>query len=95
MHTASIADTALLLYSVCYRLINFMVMNNEIEQKEIKEISTWDLPDTVMKPDGYDRKTLPEPTAQNMLIYMEKINELVAVVNRLERTNKGLIDALK
>lgn len=48
-----------------------------------------------MKPDGYDRKTLPEPTAQNMLIYMNKINELVAVVNKLERMNKGLIDALK
>jgi hypothetical protein len=70
-------------------------MNNEIEQKEIKEISTWDLPDTVIKPDSYDRKTLPEPTAQNMLIYMNKINELVAVVNKLERMNRGLIDALK
>lgn len=73
-------------------------MNNENEQKEIKEIkeiSTWDLPDTVMKPDGYDRKTLPEPTAKNMLIYMNKINELVAIVNKLERMNKGLIDALK
>lgn len=81
--------------NVYYRLINFTDMNNEIEQKEIKEISTGDLPDTVMKPDGYDRKTLPEPTAENMLIYMNKINELVAVVNKLERMNKGLIDALK
>lgn len=70
-------------------------MNNEIEQNEIKEISTWDLPDTVMKLDDYNRKTLPKPTAQNMLIYMNKINELVAVVNKLERMNKGLIDALK
>jgi hypothetical protein len=70
-------------------------MNNEIEQKEIKEISTWDLPDKVMKPDGYDRKTLPEATAENMLIYMNKINELVAVVNKLERLNKGLLGALK
>ncbi|MFA5234156.1 MAG: hypothetical protein WC390_07135 [Sulfurimonas sp.] len=63
-------------------------MKNEIEQKEIKEINAWDLPDTVTKPDGYDRKTLPEPTAQNMLIYMNKINELIAVVNKLERMNR-------
>ena len=70
-------------------------MNNENDQNEIKELSTWDLPDTIMKPDGYDTKTLPEPTAKNMFIYMNKINELVSVVNRLEKVNKGLIDTLK
>ena len=70
-------------------------MNNENDQNEIKELSNWDLPDTIMKPDGYGTKTLPEPTAQNMLIYMNKINELVSVVNRLERMNKSLIDSLK
>lgn len=69
-------------------------MKTEIEQKEIKEISTWDLPDTVMKNDWDGRKTLPEPTAENMLIYMNKINELVAVVNKLERMNKSLIEEL-
>jgi len=66
-----------------------------LEKDKVKELSTWDLSDTVSKPDGYDRKTLPESTSDNMLIYMEKINELVKEVNRLKRLNSGLIDALK
>ena len=40
-------------------------------------------------------KTLPEATSDNMLIYMEKINELVAEVNNLKRINSGLTDAFK
>lgn len=66
-----------------------------LEENKVKELSTWDLPDTVSKPDGYDRKTLPEATSDNMLIYMKKINELVKEVNRLKRLNSGLMDALK
>lgn len=66
-----------------------------LEKDKVKELSTWDLPDTVSKPDGYDRKTLPEATSDNMLIYMGKINELVKEVNRLKRLNSGLMDALK
>jgi len=66
-----------------------------IESTEVKKLSTWDLPDTVSKPDGYDRKTLPEATSENMMIYMDKINELTEVVNRLTELNKGLIEALK
>lgn len=65
------------------------------EENDIKELSTWDLPDTASKPDGYEQKTLPEATSDNMLIYMEKINELVKEVNRLKRLNSGLMDALK
>jgi hypothetical protein len=63
--------------------------------REIIELSVWDMPDTVSKPDGWDRKTLPEATARNMKLYMDKINELVQTVNRLTETNKNLIDALK
>ena len=66
-----------------------------LEKDKVKELSTWDLPDTVSKPDGYEIKTLPEATSDNMLIYMEKINELVKEVNRLKRLNSGLMDALK
>lgn len=62
---------------------------------EISELSTWDMGDTVYKQDGYDRKTLPEPTAENMLLYMNKINELVKRVNILTEHNKNLIKALK
>ena len=62
-----------------------------LEKDKVKELSTWNLPDTVSKPDGYDRKTLPEATSDNMLIYMEKINELVKEVNRLKRLNSQMI----
>ena len=70
-------------------------MGTIIESTGVKKLSTWDLPDTVSKPDGYDRKTLPEATSENMMIYMNKINELTEVVNRLTELNKGLIEALK
>jgi len=56
-----------------------------LEKDKVKELSTWDLPDTVNKLDGYDMKALPEATSDNMLIYMEKINELVKEINRLKR----------
>ena len=70
-------------------------MMNLEEENGIQELSTWNMPDTVSKPDGYDMKTLPEATADNMVIMMEKINQLVTEVNRLNRLNKGLIEALK
>jgi hypothetical protein len=70
-------------------------MMNLEEENGIQELSTWNMPDTVSKPDGYDMKTLPEATADNMVIMMDKINQLVKEVNRLNRLNKGLIDAMK
>ena len=70
-------------------------MITEENKTEIKELSAWDMPDTVSKPDGWDRKTLPEATADNMQIMMDKINELVKTVNRLAEANKHLIDSLK
>jgi len=65
------------------------------EEEIIKKIFTWELADIVHKPDGYDIETLPKATSNNMLIYMEKINELVAEVNNLKRINSGLTDAFK
>ena len=70
-------------------------MITEENKTEIRELSAWNMPDTVSKPDGWDRKTLPEATADNMQIMMGKINELVQTVNRLTEANKHLIDALK
>ena len=69
-------------------------MITEENKTEIRELSAWNMPDTVSKPDGWDRKTLPEATADNMQIMMDKINELVQTVNRLTEANKHLIDAL-
>jgi len=66
-------------------------MTNLEERTGISELSPWDMPDTVSKPDGYDRKTLPEATAVNMMIMMNKINELVQEVNSLKQMNKDLI----
>lgn len=70
-------------------------MIKEENKTEIRELSAWNMPDTVSKPDGWDRKTLPEATADNMQIMMVKINELVQTVNRLTEANKHLIEALK
>ena len=41
------------------------------------------LPDCVYKPYGYDYKTLPEPTTENMKVLLDKIDELVEAVNKL------------
>lgn len=70
-------------------------MTTEENKTEITKLSAWDMPDTVSKPDGWDRKTLPEATAENMQIMMGKINELAKTVNKLTEANKHLIDALK
>lgn len=50
------------------------------------------LPDCVCKPFGYDYKTFPEPTAENMKVLLDKINELVEVINELisEKHNKSI-----
>jgi len=57
--------------------------NENVNTKAIKQLSTWDMGDTVYKQDGWDRITLPEPTAENMMLFMKKINELTAEVNKL------------
>jgi hypothetical protein len=60
------------------------------EIKEIKKLDTWDMSDTVCKPDGYDMTTIPDATSNNMLIYMEKINELTDVLNELTKAYNSL-----
>ena len=50
----------------------------------IEKLNIYDLPNKVKKVDGYDLKSLPEPTSENMLIYLEKINELIEVINDLK-----------
>ena len=68
-------------------------MPTEERKTEIIELRAWNMPDMVSKPDGWDRKTLPEATADNMQIMMDKINELVKTVNSL--TDKKLWITLK
>lgn len=66
-----------------------------LDREEIEKLSTWDMADTVGAWDGYDQTTIPEPTARNMKLYMDKINELTEAVNKLTAINKGLVDAMK
>ncbi len=54
-------------------------------EKEIEKLSIWKLSDTTKKFDGYDLKTLPSPTPENMLILFNKINELICVIDELKR----------
>ena len=49
----------------------------------LEEITVWDLPDTKMVPDGYDMKTVPDVSAQNIAVLMDKINEVVREINRI------------
>ena len=53
--------------------------------KEVESLSAWDMPDTKQIPDGYDWKTTPEATPENMVVIVNKINELITVVNELRR----------
>lgn len=49
----------------------------------IKELSTWDFPDTEYIPDGYDLKELPKLSERNFRVLLERYNELVCIVNKL------------
>lgn len=61
----------------------------------IPELSAFDFPDTLSKPDGYDSKTVPEATSENMGVMMNQINKLSAQVNRLDGILMEMISALK
>jgi hypothetical protein len=59
-------------------------MDKEENKSEITKLSTRGMEDTVLgKWDGYDITRIPKPTARNMKLYMDKINELTETVNRL------------
>lgn len=58
-------------------------MDKEENKSEITKLSTRGMEDTVGKWDGYDITRIPKPTARNMKLYMDKINELTETVNRL------------
>ena len=65
------------------------------EQKRIKKLDVWNLPDTVADRSGWEQKTIPEATSRNMFIFMNKINELIEVVNDLENKNRELVKILQ
>lgn len=55
---------------------------------KIEKLNTFDLPDRVIKQDGYDTKSFPDVSVDNIVVYMEKINELVDAVNNLAGNNR-------
>lgn len=52
-------------------------------ENPIETLSSWDFKDTKSIPDGYDRKSIPEATPENMVVMMDKINHLIKIVNNL------------
>jgi len=53
----------------------------------MEELCSWEFSDTKQVADGYDMKIVPEATSTNMVVLMDKINELVQVVNSLKGDN--------
>ena len=64
-------------------------MTNEEQQDTIQELSSWDFPDTVSIPDGYDRKQVPANTTKNMEVLMNKLNEVIQVINTSNKVKQG------
>jgi len=64
--------------------------NNEIQPIEISELTWWDYPDTKQIPDGYESKSVPEATPENMVVMMDKINELTKTINQLLRITSAI-----
>ena len=66
-------------------------MSSNNKQNRIEELNILNLSDTVIDNSGWERKTIPEATSKNMFIFMNKINELIEVVNELENKNREKI----
>jgi len=62
--------------------------------KRPQEITSWDFPDTISVPDGYDLKSVPDMTRRNFELLIEKHNELVAAFDALyDKVGHSLFDA--
>ena len=55
--------------------------------KPTEELSMYDM-DSRQIPDGWDNKTVPDTTMENMEILVNKVNELVRIVNVLTEHNE-------
>ena len=51
---------------------------------KIELITEWDLPDTKHIPDGYDFTEVPVASDKNIQVIMNKINEIIVLVNSQE-----------
>jgi len=51
--------------------------------KQPKELSSWDFSETIEVRDGYDTKSVPDITRNNLNTLIDEHNNLVKVVNLL------------
>lgn len=51
----------------------------------IKEIGIYDLPHTKLEPDGYDYTSVPDISADNLRVVIDKINEVIRYINKGEK----------
>jgi len=49
----------------------------------IEEINEYNLPDTKQVQDGYYWKTIPDISARNIAVLMDKLNEVIQTLNQL------------
>ncbi len=48
-----------------------------------KILTSWDFPDTVEKPDGYDTKSIPDITRDNLQVLIDEHNNMVEIINEV------------
>jgi len=58
-------------------------MKRKEDIQKPKELNSWDFSDRIQVPDGYDLKTIPDMTRDNMQTLIEEHNHLVRVVLRI------------
>ena len=57
-----------------------------------QRISYWDLPDTIMIEDGYDREAAPDLTKENIKYIIDQHNNLVDTVQEIiEALDTGFV----
>jgi len=47
----------------------------------IKELDTWDM-DCITIPDGYNNRSVPDLTRNNIEVLMDKMNEIIKEINK-------------
>ena len=55
----------------------------EEEKEQIRTLSEWDFPDRKYVSDGYEMESVPEATSKNIVVLMNKINELIEIINQM------------
>ena len=60
-----------------------MSLQKENKIRKPKILTSWDFPDTVEKPDGYDTKSIPDITRDNLQVLIDEHNNMVEIINEV------------